>query len=43
MQLTKEQRVFVVINYLSTESLKQVQQTFEKRFPERASPVMNKC
>jgi len=39
MQLSKEQRVFVVESYLRTRSFKLVQQHFEQRFPERASPT----
>lgn len=39
MQLSKEQRVFVVTSYLRTGSFKLVQQDFEQRFPERASPT----
>ena len=36
MQLSKEQRVFVVTSYLRTGSFKLVQQDFEQRFPKRA-------
>lgn len=39
MQLSKQQRVFVVTSYLRTGSFKLVQQDFEQRFPERASPT----
>lgn len=39
MQLSKEQRIFVVESYLRTGSFKLVQQHFEQRFPERASPT----
>jgi hypothetical protein len=39
MQLTKEQRIFVVKTYLETKSFTQVQQLFEDHFPERTSPT----
>ena len=39
MYLSKEQRIFVVTSYLRTGSFKLVQQDFELRFPERASPT----
>lgn len=38
MQLTKEQRVFVVTNFIKTGSIKQVQDSFEQRFPGRHPP-----
>lgn len=39
MQLTKQQRVFIVEKYLVTKSFQQVSQSFEERFPERPSPT----
>ena len=38
MQLTIEQRIFVVTNYLWTRIFKNVHQLFEQRFRDRASP-----
>ena len=38
MQLTKEQRVFVVQTYNKIKSIKQVQVLFAERFPDRRSP-----
>lgn len=39
MQLTIEQRVFVVINYHETKSLRQVKERFSQRFPGRNAPT----
>ena len=39
MQLTKEQRAFIVEKYFQTRSLNQVIQLFQNRFPERDSPT----
>ncbi|KAF2349084.1 Protein of unknown function DUF4817 [Trinorchestia longiramus] len=38
MQLTKNQRVFIVKYYTGTISYKQVKEKFEKEFPDRTSP-----
>ena len=39
MQLSSEQRIFVVTIYLSTWSFKLVQQLLEQRFQDRVSPT----
>ena len=39
MQLTIEQRVFVVINYHETKSSRQVKERFSQRFPGRNAPT----
>ena len=39
MQLTSEQRILVVINYLRNRSCKEVQQLFQQRFQDRISPT----
>ena len=39
MQLTTDQRVFVVVNYHETKSLEQVKQRFRQRFPDRNAPT----
>jgi hypothetical protein len=39
MQLTREQRVFIVTSYNRSKSLKQVQNSFVQQFPERTSPT----
>ena len=39
VQLTKEQRIFVVRAYFETHSFVEVQQLFRERFPGRESPV----
>ena len=39
MQLTTEQRVFVVSEWLRTGSLQQVSQAFAERFPDRDVPA----
>ena len=39
MEFTREQRIFVVINYLGTKSFKEVHQLFEQRFRDIASPT----
>lgn len=41
MQLTKDQRVFVVKTWISTRSIKQVQESFAHSFPDRISPSKN--
>ena len=41
MQLTKDQRVFVVTTWTSTKSIKGVQQLFSERFPEQESTSKN--
>ncbi|KAF2362565.1 Protein of unknown function DUF4817 [Trinorchestia longiramus] len=38
MQLTKEQRIFIVVNFLDSNSIQHVQELFQERFPERNSP-----
>ena len=38
MQLTKDQRVFVITNFIRTGSIKQVQDLFEQHFPDRHPP-----
>ncbi|KAF2358962.1 Protein of unknown function DUF4817 [Trinorchestia longiramus] len=38
MQLTKEQRIFIVGNFLDSNSIQHVQELFQERFPERNSP-----
>ena len=39
MQLTEQQRVFVVKNYFETKSFEIVQQRFEEKIPERSLPT----
>ncbi|KAF2348566.1 Protein of unknown function DUF4817 [Trinorchestia longiramus] len=39
MQLTKEQRTFVVEKYFQAKSFQQVMQSFQEHFPERQSPT----
>ncbi|KAF2356955.1 Protein of unknown function DUF4817 [Trinorchestia longiramus] len=39
MQLTKEQRIFIVVNFLDSYSMQHVQELFQERFPERNSPL----
>ncbi|KAF2346469.1 Protein of unknown function DUF4817 [Trinorchestia longiramus] len=39
MQLTNEQRLFINNVYVERKSLKEVQNEFEQRFPERSSPT----
>ncbi|KAF2369146.1 Protein of unknown function DUF4817 [Trinorchestia longiramus] len=39
MQLTNEQRIFINNVYAERKSLKEVQNEFEQRFPERSSPT----
>ena len=39
MQLTSEQRIFVVRNYFRIRSFKEVQQLFEQRFRDTVSPI----
>ncbi|KAF2368107.1 Protein of unknown function DUF4817 [Trinorchestia longiramus] len=39
MQLTKEQRTFIVEKYFQAKSFQQVIQSFQKHFPERQSPT----
>ena len=44
MQFSREQRIFVVTNYLKTRSFKNVQQLFEQLFQNRVSPTkMTNC
>ncbi|KAF2365939.1 Protein of unknown function DUF4817 [Trinorchestia longiramus] len=38
MQLTKEQRIFIVVNLSDRNSFQHVQELFQERFPERNSP-----
>ncbi|KAF2354742.1 Protein of unknown function DUF4817 [Trinorchestia longiramus] len=38
MQLTKEQRIFIVVNFLDSISIHHVQKLFQEHFPERNSP-----
>ncbi|KAF2353348.1 Protein of unknown function DUF4817 [Trinorchestia longiramus] len=38
MQLPKEQRIFIVVNFLDCDSIQHVQELFQERFPERNSP-----
>ncbi|KAF2349295.1 Protein of unknown function DUF4817 [Trinorchestia longiramus] len=38
MQLTKEQRIFIVVNFLDSNSIQHVQELFQELFPERNSP-----
>ncbi|KAF2366538.1 Protein of unknown function DUF4817 [Trinorchestia longiramus] len=38
MQLTKEQRIFIVVNFLDSNSIQHVQELFQECFPERNSP-----
>jgi hypothetical protein len=39
VQLTAEQRVFVVLNYTRTQSTNAVRNAFRERFPNRNPPV----
>ncbi|KAF2363424.1 Protein of unknown function DUF4817 [Trinorchestia longiramus] len=39
MQLTKEQRTFIVEKYFQAKSFRQVIQSFQEHFPERQSPT----
>ena len=39
MQLTSEQRNFLVTNYLRTRSFNKILQLFEQSFPDRVSPT----
>ncbi|KAF2352056.1 Protein of unknown function DUF4817 [Trinorchestia longiramus] len=39
MQLTKEQRTFIVEKYFQAKSFQQVIQSFQEHFPERQSPA----
>ncbi|KAF2347968.1 Protein of unknown function DUF4817 [Trinorchestia longiramus] len=39
MQLTKEQRTFIVEKYFQAKSFQQVIQSFQEHFPERQSPT----
>ncbi|KAF2367909.1 Protein of unknown function DUF4817 [Trinorchestia longiramus] len=39
MQLTKEQRTFIVDKYFQSKSFRQVIQSFQEHFPERQSPT----
>ena len=39
MQLTSNERIFVVTDYLKNRSLKEVQQLFEQRFRDIVSPT----
>ena len=39
MQLTREQRVFIVLNYQETKNYEIVRRNFEQIFPERISPT----
>ncbi|KAF2346850.1 Protein of unknown function DUF4817 [Trinorchestia longiramus] len=39
MQLTKEQRTFIIEKYFQAKSFQQVIQSFQKHFPERQSPT----
>ncbi len=41
VQLTKDQRVFVVLHYNRTGSLLSVQNAFRERFPDRNPPAKN--
>ncbi|KAF2359564.1 Protein of unknown function DUF4817 [Trinorchestia longiramus] len=38
MQLKKERRIFIVVNFLDSNSIQHVQELFQERFPERNSP-----
>ena len=38
VQLTTEQRVFIVINYTRTQSTTEVRNAFQQRFPDRNPP-----
>ncbi|KAF2351627.1 Protein of unknown function DUF4817 [Trinorchestia longiramus] len=38
MQLTKEQRIFIVLEYETTKNCEQVRRAFNETFPERNSP-----
>ena len=40
VQLTTEQRVFIVKNYLQTQSSTAVQNSFQARFPGRNPPTL---
>lgn len=39
MQLTREQRVFIVLNYQETKNYEIVRRNFEQKYPERMSPT----
>ena len=39
VQLTTEQKVFIVTNFICTQSVTEVQNAFRIRFPDRNSPV----
>lgn len=41
MQLTKDQRVFVLKTWISTRSIKQVQELFAHSFTDRTAPSKN--
>ncbi|KAF2350447.1 Protein of unknown function DUF4817 [Trinorchestia longiramus] len=38
MQITKEQRIFIVVNFLGSNSIQHVQELFQECFPEKNSP-----
>ncbi|KAF2363500.1 Protein of unknown function DUF4817 [Trinorchestia longiramus] len=38
MQLKKEQRIFIVVNFLDSNSIQHVRELFQERIPERNSP-----
>ncbi|KAF2347128.1 Protein of unknown function DUF4817 [Trinorchestia longiramus] len=38
MQLTKEQRIFIVLEFKATKSCEQVRRAFNEKFPQRNSP-----
>ena len=39
MQLTKDQRIFIVLQFKETKSCEQVRRTFNEKFPQRNSPT----
>ena len=39
MQLTKDQRIFILLKFKETKSCKQVRRTFIEKFPQRNSPT----
>ena len=41
VQLTTEQRVFVVTHFIRTQSVREVQNAFRERLPNRNSPMQN--
>ena len=41
VQLTTEQRVFIVINYTLTQNTTAVRNAFQERFPERNPPALS--